>query len=244
MSRLGRRSSIRVVAGARRGGRANALLVTNLFPAWSPTTPRPSSAASSTSSSRTARNSRQRCPSRRGRPPCRLLDPNRTPPHHSVGAEAEPTWSSGERPYSCGVNPHRECLAPCAPLGNVVLSRDDGALVCDASGRYVPLACTGDETCPARHVCREGTCRVRTCATSSDCDGRFCVNGLCYDEPGRCYPCCPPQLAGVADRTAGSSDAVRFVGARASGNADPALTRPRPTDRTRPPRSAPCRSRS
>jgi hypothetical protein len=104
-----------------------------------------------------------------------------------------------------------ECSAPgqiCAPLGAV-------SRTCDAcSGpNYVCMpGCTGDGDCDSSQSCEvghcvgrpcvEGTCSAfydcapngrneyrcarRRCGADDVCQGGTCVNGECYDSPGRC----------------------------------------------------------
>jgi hypothetical protein len=60
------------------------------------------------------------------------------------------------------------------------------AEVCSSMHHCVPKPCTERAECGANFECSpEGVCVRADCASTSACEG-FCVNGLCYDEPGVC----------------------------------------------------------
>lgn len=60
-------------------------------------------------------------------------------------------------------------------------------LTCDALSRCSPAACDKASPCPITFVCNAGRCATRTCTTTADCPGSFCLDGRCGAEQGRCY---------------------------------------------------------
>lgn len=57
---------------------------------------------------------------------------------------------------------------------------------CGASGRCEPALCASGTDCGGNHGCAgHVACTRRSCSSSVECDG-FCVDSLCFAEPGRC----------------------------------------------------------
>jgi hypothetical protein len=54
-----------------------------------------------------------------------------------------------------------------------------------------PAPCSDNGACSPNHACLSDLCVRRSCKTSADC-GDYCVNGACYDKPGRCGDGCLP----------------------------------------------------
>ena len=63
---------------------------------------------------------------------------------------------------------------------------------CGADGHCTARACTTAADCPLNFTCsKTGRCDRATCSQSAECRG-YCVEGRCYELPGRCVECCPP----------------------------------------------------
>jgi hypothetical protein len=133
-----------------------------------------------------------------------------------VGSSPGITCYAPGEPYCAGPPPPPdECAddstcAPdgsawiCEPVGHcqsrecVVGCTDDDECseweLCGTDHRCIPKPCPADPMegfCAANHLCVDGYCARRTCATSSDCDG-YCVKGVCYELPGNCYDALAP----------------------------------------------------
>jgi len=83
----------------------------------------------------------------------------------------------------CSGSPVLVCLTGCST------DEDCGAgRVCEGS-RCIGARCRSDEDCLPEDACvsEEGMARCvrRACTNDFDCAG-YCVNGLCYSEPGEC----------------------------------------------------------
>jgi hypothetical protein len=60
------------------------------------------------------------------------------------------------------------------------------AEVCSPTNHCEPKPCTDRAECGPNFECSpEGVCARADCASTTACEG-YCVNGLCYDEPGFC----------------------------------------------------------
>jgi hypothetical protein len=81
----------------------------------------------------------------------------------------------------CGM---RECVPGC------LLDGDCGqGTTCGSDHRCEPKACSNTAACGPNFDCTfERLCERRRCGSTTNCEG-YCVNGLCYDAPGKCrYP--------------------------------------------------------
>ncbi len=83
------------------------------------------------------------------------------------------------------VEQSRLCRAPCPT------TRCDPAQgqECGPDGRCRTVPCSIDSDCPTNFACDVdgGFCERASCSAGPDCpDTSFCVNGFCYESPGRC----------------------------------------------------------
>lgn len=93
--------------------------------------------------------------------------------------------------WICNANGCGSCQPPCANDA----SCGDGS-ACRTDGHCTLKSCKSDGyVCPAHSHCGgSGTmvdqhgCVHDACATDKDCQSGACVNGRCFDSPGRCVP--------------------------------------------------------
>jgi hypothetical protein len=63
---------------------------------------------------------------------------------------------------------------------------------CDPSGHCVTKSCSSDADCTSTqtvdYACSGNLCQPKACTTDADCGAHFCVNKVCYPQPGICTP--------------------------------------------------------
>jgi hypothetical protein len=80
-----------------------------------------------------------------------------------------------------GGGEYRMCNVRCTTDSNC-----DYGFTCASDGHCQPISCGAGGTCPPDYLCGTNSlCIRRSCTTDSECSVA-CVNGRCFDRPGRC----------------------------------------------------------
>lgn len=88
---------------------------------------------------------------------------------------------------SCGATQVCAVNGACTPRLCSASNQCGPGFSCDELARCSPAACDEASPCPINFACTAGRCAIRTCKTTAECPGSFCVNGVCNAEQGRCY---------------------------------------------------------
>jgi hypothetical protein len=108
------------------------------------------------------------------------------PPPDECKTDADCTASS----FICEPGGHcgqKQCVDGCESSDDCASYED-----CADDRRCVPRSCGLESDCGPTHACLTGICTRRSCADSSECGSSYCVEGQCYDEPGRCLDAFAP----------------------------------------------------